>query len=137
MNTPLPQSHASFPLPPPQGSAGSTSGAGVNSSDPIREILSRCYWTASVSHSWEEGRGARKFTNSSLASVDGEFKTEEEAMEAARNAIANRAVRTRGHSINYSRANPYVSFCIPHKLIGEIGRALAAKDPAKNLEGGE
>lgn len=92
----------------------------------IQDLLSQCYWTASVFHQWEEGRGARKFTNSAMPSVDGEFPTEAKALQAAKDAIANRTVKTRGHSINYARATPYASFYIPHKLQAKIGKARDA-----------
>lgn len=101
-------------------------------------IRNNSYWSASVFHQWEEGRGSRKFTNAGLASIDGKFPTEGEAMAATQAGIAKRNVRTRGHYINYSRAKPSVSFHLDRDIIQEIGRLLdlrtqpAAPSPARS-----
>ena len=97
---------------------------GVVSSTALFDILrDTTYWTAGIFHSWQEGRGARAFRNSSIKSVDGKFKSESEAMAAAEKAIKARML----YGVRqWDSAQPVASFHIPHEANKQLGRIMDA-----------
>ena len=96
--------------------------------DILRETT---YWTAGIFHSWQEGRGARAFRNSSIKFVEGKFKSESDAMAAAEKAIKARML----YGVRqWDSAQPVASFHIPHetnKKLGSIMDAMMSNDTAK------
>ena len=87
----------------------------------ITKLLTECYWTAGVSHSWTVGRGARRSVNRSIASVPGQFATYGEAMDAAQNAIEKKNL---AGVLYWESAKPWAAFCIPGETQKSIGELL-------------
>lgn len=92
------------------------------SSTRLYDILrAETYWTAGIFHSWQEGRGAGAFRNSSIENVDGKFRSKSEAIMAAEKAIKSRML----YGVRqWDSAEPVASFRIPHETNEKLGSIL-------------
>lgn len=100
-----------------------TCGSAVVCSGLFDILRADAYWTSGIFHSWQEGRGARAFRNSSIKTVDGKFRSKAEAMTAAENAIKARML----YGVRqWDSAKPVASFHIPHATSQKLGDIMDA-----------